>query len=340
MFRVGITPDFLTEAKGLLEPALVEVLRPVSGIQWEVMPETDNVASASVLDRYDAVIALDYYFSAASFRRLKRLALLARWGVGYDRIDVAACTDAEVMLAITPDSVRRAVAEGEIALIFALAKNLRTLDRNCRAGLWRGQVPMGLNIEGRILGSIGYGNICRELFRLARGLGFSRLLAYPRQTPEADQTSIGIEFVDFDTVLRESDFLTINCRLTDQTRGMIGAGELDLMKPTAYLINTARGAIVDEAALVAALRTRRIAGAGVDVFNNEPVEPGNPLLELENVVVCPHSIARTIECTRQTSVSVCQSVLSVFRGIVPPYIVNREVLDRQGMREKLAAFRQ
>src|ERR1700675_2390076 len=123
-FRIGITPDFESNAKGLLEPALAAVLDPVPGIEHERMPDTGGVGAPEVLDRYDAVIALDYRFPPESFVKLERLAVLARWGVGYDMVDVDACTKAGVLLAITPDSVRRPVAEGIIAMIFALAKNL------------------------------------------------------------------------------------------------------------------------------------------------------------------------------------------------------------------------
>src|SRR6266576_5689239 len=122
-FRVGITSDFESNAKGLLEPALAAVLDPVAGIEHEVMPDTGGIGAPEVLDRYDAVIALDYGFPAKSFVGLDRLAVLARWGVGYDKVDVNACTEAGVILAITPDSVRRPVAEGILAMIFALAKN-------------------------------------------------------------------------------------------------------------------------------------------------------------------------------------------------------------------------
>jgi phosphoglycerate dehydrogenase-like enzyme len=338
MFRVGITPDFVTQGDGLLDRALAQVLRPVSGIACEMMPDTAGVAVADVLDRYDAVIALEYKFPAECFRGVQRLMVLTRWGVGYDRIDVAACTEADVILAITPDSVRRAVAEGTGALIFALAKNLCTMDRNCRSGLWREQLPRGMNIEGKTLGSIGLGNIGREVFRLGRGMGFHRLLAYSPRGVKAREDSVGAEFTDLETVMRESDFVTINCPLNESTRGLIGARELGLMKRTAYLINTARGAIVDEAALVAALRERGIAGAGLDVFVNEPVLAGNPLFELENVILSPHAVARTEECIRDTSLSACRNVLDVFQGNAPQYVVNGSVLDRPGMREKLSHF--
>ena len=271
-FQVGITPDFRTHAAGLLEPALAEVFDPASHLNYDWMPDTAGVGAAEVLDRYDAVISLDYRFPAESFRGIRRLAALARWGVGYDMVDVAACTQADVILTITPDSVRRPMAEANIALIWSLAKNLSLLERECRAGRWKDSLPRnGTCIEGRTLGSVGLGNIASEMFRIARGMGFGRLLAYsPRTAPDA-AAALGVELIDLDTMLRESDFVTINCPLNAQTRGMIGARELALMKPSAYLINCARGAIVDEGALVDALTHRRIAGAGLDVFAIEPV---------------------------------------------------------------------
>ena len=175
-FRVGVTPDFQTEAKGLLEPALGEVL---PGYEWEFMPASGEAARAEVLDRYDAVIALALRFPAESLAGVKRLAVIARWGVGYDRIDVPACTASDVMIAITPEAVRRPVAEGIFSFIFALAKNIRTLDRLCRAGQWREGMPRNSqNVEGRTLGSVGAGNIAGEMFRMARAIGFGRLLAY------------------------------------------------------------------------------------------------------------------------------------------------------------------
>ena len=337
-FRIGITPDFATQGTGMLDPGIDEVLKLAPGVEWELMPDTSGVAVPEILNRYDAAIALDYRFPAQSFRGLERLAIIARWGVGYDRIDVPACTEASVILAITTDSVRCPVAEGALALIFALAKNLRAHDRNCRAGRWRDGAPVGLNIAGKSLGVVGLGNIGRELFRLARGVGFRRLLAYVPGAPNAEETAAGVEYTGLDTVMRESDFISIHCPLNDETRGMIGARQLALMKPTAYLINTARGPIVDERALIAALREHKIAGAGLDVFETEPVPAGHPLLELDNVILSPHAIARTRECIRDTSLSACRSVVAVSQGSAPPYIVNPKVLDLPGMKEKLARY--
>jgi phosphoglycerate dehydrogenase-like enzyme len=332
-FRVGITPDFITEAKGLLEPALDEVL---AGLYWEYMADTGPEAQSEVLDRYDAVIALGLGFPVQSFAGLRRLALIARWGVGYDRIDLAACTQNNVILAIVPEAVRRPVAEGILAFIFALAKNLRILDGICRAGRWREGMPQSSNIEGKTLGSVGAGNIACELFRLARGLGFGPLLAFD---PLVATPPDGVDLVDLETLLRQSDFVAINCPLTSETRSMIGTREFGWMKPGAFLINTARGPIVDHDALVQALRTNQIAGAGLDVFENEPVPVGDPLLRMENVIVTPHSIAWTNELFRDNSLYACRNVLEVARGRVPAHVVNREVLDQPGCKLKLSRWR-
>lgn len=338
-FRVGLTADFATQGKGLLDEALAEVLAPVPEIEYETMPGAGDVATAEVLDRYDAVIALDYRFPASSFRGLERLAVIARWGVGYDRIDMNACTEADVMVAITCDSVRRPVAEGIFALMFALAKNLPAQDRNCRSGRWWQDAPRTINVGGRVLGSIGMGNIAGEMFRMARALSMGRLLAYSPRRSRAEAETLGVELTDLDTVFRESDFVTINCPLTEATRGMIGAAQLALMKPTAYLINTARGPIVNERALVETLRRRAIAGAGLDVFDNEPLPPGHVFAELDNVILSPHRIAKTDECTRDTSLSVCRSVLAVSRGKAPQYVANPDALKRPRVLARLAGSR-
>ena len=333
-FRVGVTPDFQTQAAGLLEPALRDVL---SGIEWEFMSDTGPAATRDVADRYDAVIALGLAFPRAALDGVRRLAVIARWGVGYDRIDVPACTANDVMLAITPDAVRRPVAEGAITLILALAKNLLRLDQACRAGGWRERIPRtSQNIEGKTLGSVGVGNIGAEMFRIARGMGFGRLLGYD---PYLQAPPEGVQMTDLETVMRESDFVAVNCLLNEQTRGLIGAREIGWMKPTVYLVNTARGPIIQEAALIEALHQGRIAGAGLDVFEDEPVDPGNPLLKMDNVIVAPHAVAWTMEAFRDNSLYACRNVAAVTCGEAPRHVVNRDVLDRPGCRAKLARWR-
>jgi phosphoglycerate dehydrogenase-like enzyme len=340
-FRIGITPDFYTEAKGKFESVLEEQLAGVNGVECAPMPpQSGKVATPDALNQFDAIFWLALKITTESLQNVDRLAVVARWGVGYDMLDVDAMTEANIALAITPNAVRRPVAEAILALVFALLKNIAEQDRLTRAGKWRGDLTrLGRNIPGHTLGSVGCGNIAREVFRLARPLGFSRLLAADPFVKQEQVAELGVEMVDIDTLFRESDFVTINTLLNKNTRGMIGKELFDQMKPTAYFINTARGPIVQHDALVAALRDKRIAGAGIDVFPVEPPPPDDPLFSMDNVIVSPHALAWTQELMRDNGVEACQNVLALSRGELPGGIVNREVIDRPGFQKKLARYR-
>ena len=341
MFRVGVTPDFYAEAKGRFERELEECLGPVPGIAYGPMPpQPGNVATPEALDQFDAIFALALRITPESLRGVERLTLVARWGVGYDMIDTGALTEADVLLAITPDAVKRPVAEAILAFVFALSKNLLIQDRVTRAGAWRGDLPrLGRCLAGRVLGSVGCGNIAREMFRLARPLGFGRLIACDPSVEPEDVRGAGIEIVDLDAVFRQSDFVAVNTPLNDSTRGLVGERELRLMKPTACLINTARGPIVRHEALVKALREGWIQGAGIDVFPKEPPPKDDPLFECNNVILAPHALAWTEELMRDNGREACRNILAVARGELPGGIVNRAVVDRPGFRRKLARYR-
>jgi phosphoglycerate dehydrogenase-like enzyme len=327
-------------ARLALERIVETELARLPGVEYEVMEDTGRVAEAGVIDRYDAILAFALRFEARSFEGVERLAIIARWGVGYDMIDVPACTRAGVILAITPEAIRRPVAEGVLALIFAVTKRIVDLDRLVRSGGWRTALPENMIcIEGRTLGSVGFGNIAGEMFKMARGLGFGRLVACDPYGSAERAEQLGVELTDLDTVMRESDFVTVNCMLNEETRGLIDARALSLMKPDAYLINTARGPIVNESALYEALRDRRIAGAGLDVFEQEPPAPDNPLFKLENVVLAPHAVAWTEECKRDNSLYACRNVRAVYDGEAPVHVVNREVLGQERVQARLAARR-
>ena len=285
------------------------------------------------------VLALGLKFTAESLKGVDRLAVIARWGVGYDRIDVKALTEADVALAITPNAVKRPVAEAIVTLIFALSKNLLVQDRVTRSGQWRQGLPgIGYDLPGRVLGSVGCGNIAREMFRLARPLGFGRLIACDPYVSRKDVSELGVDLVEMDTVFRESDYVTVNTPLSEATRGLIGERQFRLMKPTAFFINTARGPIVEHEALVKALREKWIRGAGIDVFAVEPPPRDEPLFELDNVILAPHTLAWTEELMRDNSIEACQNILAVARGEAPGPIVNREVIDRPGFKKKLARY--
>ncbi len=341
-FRVGVTPDFLVDAQGRYEEALAGKLDGVSGLVYETMPPQPGCrAKPEDLDAFDALFVLKMHADAAALEGVERLAVIARWGVGYDTIDTAALTAANVALAITPNAVRRPVAEAILTYVFALAKNLFEQDRVTRAGIWRGGLSrLGTCMEGRTLGSVGCGNIARELFRLAKSLGFGRFLAYDPYVKPEDVRDLGVELVSMEELFRQSDFVTVNTFLSESTRGLIGAEHFRLMKPTAFFINTARGPIVREAELVRALKERWFLGAGLDVFEQEPPAKDNPLFELDNVMLSPHGLAWTEEIARDNTREACDNILAVFRGEAPHGIVNREVLDRPGFQLKLARHRE
>jgi D-3-phosphoglycerate dehydrogenase len=255
-----------------------------------------------------------------------RLRHIARFGSGFDTVDVPACTQAGILVTIAPDGVRRPVATMIVTFILALAQKLLIKDKLTRAGRWAERTGfMGEGLTGKVVGSIGLGSIARETFGLLQPFGTVHIATSPRADP-AEAAREGVRLVDLDTLLREADFVTLNCPLTPETRGLIGARELGLMKPTAYLINTARGPIVDEAALNRALADRRIAGAALDVFAEEPTPADNPLLALDNVIVTPHSLCWTDECFRGCAESAFTAIVDAFQGRRPAHPVNSEVL--------------
>lgn len=340
-FRVGITPDFYVDAKGRFEAAVESRLAGVEGLEYAPMPpQPGKTATPEALDQFDAIFALGLRITRESLCGVSRTALIARWGVGYDMIDTDALTEAGVALAITPKAVRRPVAEAILTLIFALSKNLPEQDRTVRAGKWRGSLSrLGVTLEGKTLGSLGLGNIACELFRLAASLGFGRFIACdPYAAPETAR-ALGVELVGMEELFRQSDYVTVNTPLNGETRGMVGPAQFRLMKPTAYFVNTSRGPVVDQAALTRALAERWIAGAGIDVFEREPVDPADPLLGLENVIVAPHGLAWTEELARDNGLEACEHILQVFRGEAPEGLVNREVLERPDFQAKLARYR-
>ncbi|MBI4905680.1 MAG: dehydrogenase [Acidobacteria bacterium] len=341
IFRVGITPDFYIDAKGRFEDHLHSQLGSVAGIEVVAMPEQPGkTASAHDLDQFDAIFSLALRYTRESFRGLQRLALIARWGVGYDMIDVAASTEANVLLTITPEAVRRPVAEAIVAFIFMLAKNTREKDRVVRERRWRPDLKrLGTCIPGNTLGSLGCGNIAQEMFRITASLGFARYIAFDPYVDPAVAKALNVQLVTLDELFRQSDYLAVNCFLNESTKGIVGEAQLRSMKPTAYLINTARGPIVNQAALARALKENWIAGAGIDVFEDEPPDPSDPLLDCDNAVFAPHALAWTEEIARDNTIEACRNIIELAHGGVPHGAVNRDVLTQPGFQQKLERYK-
>jgi len=345
-FQVGVTRDALLPGTDRPMADMDLELLDAAGARWRFLAEdpgySEEVRPELIAD-CDGLFVIGSRFTGRSFAGApaERLVCLARWGVGYDRIDVPACTAAGVALTITPEGTRRPVAVTQLGLILALALKLPLKDRLAREGRAAEKIyHFGIGLTGRTLGSLGIGNIGSELFRITAPLDMRRIAADPYAAPAAAE-ALGVELVPIERLLRESDFLCINTPLNDETRGIIGAAALARMKPTSYLINTARGEIVQTAALTAALQAGRLAGAGVDVTDPEPLPADHPLCKLEDVILAPHALAWTDEIALGNGRSACQSLLACARGEapVPPQLVNRDVLDNPAFRRKLERWR-
>jgi len=336
-FSVGLTRDFLTpQGEMVYEDIGLSKLEAEPNLNYAFLDRHEPLLVPELLRDSDVVISLTPKYTAATFEGVEKLTAILRFGVGYDMVDVAACTEADVLLCITAGAVNHSVAEATIGWMLALSHRMADKDKLVRNGGWgERSLYMGSELRDRTLGVMGLGGIGGKLIEMLRAFGMKPPLAYdPFTTPERAQ-ALGAKLVSLEEVLGQSDFVSINCPLTDGTRNLIGATQLALMKPTAYLINTARGGIVDEAALTQVLREKRIAGAATDVFEAEPTPGDNPLLQLDNVLFAPHCIAWTDELFRDIGHMCCEQAILISRGEVPPGVVNREVLDRPGFRAKL-----
>jgi phosphoglycerate dehydrogenase-like enzyme len=325
-FKLGIVRDVLNAAgEPFFGTQALEILKANPLIEWEYTPERVKEIPPDWAARYDALYVNSSRVSAATVGGADcRLRIIARHGVGYDSVDVDALTGKKIVLTNTPLAIRRPVAVATLTLLFALAGRLFAKDRITRAGRWveRNEL-MGTGLIGRTLGIVGGGGIGQELLRVSAPFGLRRLVADPHVNRDAI-TTLDAVVVPLEQLLRESDFVVVACLLNDQTRHLMGAQQFAQMKPTAFFINVARGPIVDEPALIEALRSRRIAGAGLDVFEQEPVDPQNPLLQMDNVIVTPHALCWTDECFHAIASAGLQSVVDVSLGRRPVHIVNPE----------------
>jgi glyoxylate reductase len=263
---------------------------------------------------------------AALMDRLPELRAIANYGVGYDNIDVAAANVRGIVVTNTPDVLTDATADLAMALLLAVARRLGEGERMVRSGGFHGWTPkllVGADVTGATLGLVGFGRIAAALGRRAQGFGVRLLHTARREHPEANE--LGSRRVELDQLLAESDFVSIHVPLSDETHHLIDRAALEKMKPTAYLINTARGPVVDEAALADAVAGGRIAGAGLDVYEREPeVHPG--LLKLENVVLLPHLGSATLGTRAAMSRVAAANLIAAVHGERPPNPVNPEVL--------------
>jgi phosphoglycerate dehydrogenase-like enzyme len=340
-FRVALSGDFRKADGSAVYPDFdLKPLLEASGVETAFLDNANPMRSGDLED-FDALILLAHRFAPESAPKSGRLSIIARFGVGYDTVDVPACTAADIALAITPDGVRRPVAVSIMTFILALTGRLVVKDKLTRQGpsgfAARGE-HMGIGLVGRVLGSIGIGNIGAELFRLAKPFDM-RFIAHDPFADTKLAAGLGVELVSLDDVFTRADIVTVNCPLTAETRHLVNADRLALMKKTAFFINTARGPIVDQKALTDVLASGRIAGAALDVFDQEPTDPADPLFALDNVIVTPHALCWTDQCFAGNGAADIRAVLDIQHGRIPRGIVNRTVLEKPNFRRKLEEYR-
>ena len=259
------------------------------------------------------------------------LKVIAKHGVGPDNIDVAAATERGILVLNTPDANAVSVAEHTVAAISALAKRVTYMDRAMRSGNWKARGELkAIDLEGKVLGLVGTGRIGTQVALKARAAFNMQVIAYdPFVKPEVAAEN-GITLVsELAQVFSDADVVSLHTPLTPQTRNLVSADLLSAMKPTAFLVNFARGEVVDEAALIEILRNEKIAGAALDVFQQEPPALDNPLFQLDNVLLSPHSAAQTKECVIRMSTTTAQGVIDALTGVRPRYIFNPEALGNR-----------
>lgn len=312
----------------LPEPAL-EIVR--EQCRAEVFPHSRAMTRAelfdAISDKDGLLCLLTDQIDSKLIEAAPRLRVIANYAVGYDNVDLAAATARKIPVANTPDVLTETTADLTWALLMASARRLTEADRYVRAGRFDGWGPtllLGTDVYGKTLGIVGMGRIGQAVARRAVGFGMRILYADPRPLGQEMERALGAERVSLERLLQESDFVTIHVPFTHDTHHLIGPDQFRLMKSSAYLINTARGSVIDEKALVWALRAKEIAGAGLDVFEREPhIAP--ELLDMENVVLLPHIGSASKETRTRMAVMAAENLVAGLRGEKPPNCVNPEV---------------
>jgi len=310
----------------------LEVLRK-NNLQIEILePGKDNkdIILQSKIGEADALLCLlTDTITSDLVGRAQRLKIIANYAVGYNNIDVPACSRMGIAVTNTPGVLTEATADMAMTLMLSAAKRIVEADAFTRKGLFIGWEPMlllGADLSGKTLGIVGAGRIGRAVAKRAAGFDM-QILYTDRDRVEQIESDFGAQAVDLETLLRQSDFVSLHVPLDDTTHHMINAERLSLMKPGAYLINTARGPVIDESALYHALKNNALAGAGLDVYENEPkITPG--LTDLPNVVLLPHIASATVETRNKMARIAAENIVAMYDNQRPPNLINPESLEK------------
>lgn len=313
-----------------IHPDAVDMLRQ----HFEVVQGSGTKDVAEQLKGCQGVLVRSAHVTAADMEKNPQLEVIAKHGMGLDAIDVEAATARGIAVVNAPYANMNAVAEHIVMLILALSKRTVRMDRLTREGQFtQRNVYRTRELKGSTLGIVGLGKISRLVVKKLSGFEMRVIAADPFVSP-AEAEEAGADLVSADQLYGESDFVVIHTSLTPSTFHLVGRKEFRDMKPSAYFINAARGAVVDELALIHALQTGQIAGAGLDVFEKEPPSPSNPLLTMDNVIVSPHNAALSDGAMLAMAMDSAQGVLDVLEGRVPEHLCNPVVLQQGSLRKE------
>jgi D-3-phosphoglycerate dehydrogenase len=312
---------------------------------WESLGATIKAATCNTEEEIidackdaDILIYLGLYtpFTEKVLSQLPKCRLIARYGIGMDSVDLEAATKYGIVISNAAEYCVPEVADHATALILSIGRRVTMLDRYMRAGKWAGATahtgPI-VRLGTQTVGFVGFGRIARHAARNLVNI-FGTLLAYDPYVSQEQADAYKVKMVDLEEVLAQSDYVSVHTPLLPQTRGLIGAAQLAKMKPTAYLINTSRGPVIDQDALVAALESKQIAGAGLDVFDPEPLADESPLRQMDNVILTPHTAAYSEQAIADLRAAVTATVSDAIQGYLPRHILNANVVSRHGLRRR------
>lgn len=321
--KVYVTRQFFDEA--------LDVIRKVAEVEifsGENDPIPRDLLLSKVRDADGLLSMLTDSIDEELFSVAKNLKVVSNYAVGYNNIDVEAATRCGVLVTNTPEVLTDTTADCAFMLLMAVSRRLVEVDNYVRDGrwikAWGPKMLLGSDIHGKTLGIVGLGRIGSALVKRAKGFDM-KVIYYDSYPDKSKEKSLGVEYREFETLLKEADYVSLHVPLLDETKHLIGENELRLMKPSAFLVNTSRGPVVDEKALAMALKEGWIKGAALDVFKNEPVEPDNPLLELKNIIVTPHIGSATDETRLAMAMKAANNMAEALIGKRPTDLVNPDV---------------
>lgn len=327
-FKVVITDyEFATLApeEEILKTVDAELIRAQCRTEEEVIEAAKDA---------DALINQYAPISRKVIESLPNLKVVSRYGVGVNTIDVDAATENGVIVGNVTDYCMDEVSDHAFALLIASARKVVKLNNEVKAGNWDYKVGIPIfRLPGRTLGLIGCGRIPQALARKAQAFGI-KVVAYDPFLPEEVAKKINVELMELNDLCKVADFISVHSPLTAETEGMISDEQFELMKEEAFIINTARGPVIDEKALIRALQEEKIAGAGLDVLEAEPIEENNPLLKMDNVILNPHAAWYSEESQMELKRKVAQNIADVLGGYYPTYLFNRDVKEKVKLNEK------